>query len=237
MFNSNKINPLEFSPVMQSPLHHFGLVAKQVFANDSKGVWANEVPLLGYISLRGNPENAAFLNAATQAIGVALPTQPCTLAYTSWGSILWLAPDEWLLICERAQRSELQQALESALTGIHSQVTDNSGGFTTVLLQGKNASDVLHHCTVYDLNALEAGKVVGSTFGKASLYMHKQEDGYSLICRRSFADYIWRYLERSALPYGFGIALLGSQKSIPVAKPSASPLANPSVNIGKAVPA
>jgi sarcosine oxidase subunit gamma len=67
---------------------------------------------------------------------------------------------------------------------------------------------VLHHCTVYDLNLLQAGKVVGTTFGKMSLYIHQHEDGYCLIFRRSFADYIWRYLERSALPYGFGIVQL-----------------------------
>ena len=72
----------------------------------------------------------------------------------------------------------------------------------------KNASDVLHHCTVYDLNMLQTGKVVGTTFGKLSLYIHQHQDGYSLVFRRSFADYIWRYLERSALPYGFGIAQL-----------------------------
>ena len=216
------LNSTQFNPVMQSPLHHFGLVAKQETANNTKGVWANEIPLLGYISLRGHAQNAAFTKATKQVLAVALPTRPCSMTTAPWGSILWLAPDEWLLICERAQRPTLQQALENELVGIHSQVVDNSGGFTSVLLQGKNASDVLHHCTVYDLNVLETGKVVGSTFGKTSLFLHKQDDGYKLIFRRSFADYIWRYLERSALPYGFGIAVLETQKDISAAKPSAS---------------
>ncbi len=211
MFNETIISTLAFNPVMQSPLHHFGLAAKQEAANSTKGVWANEIPLLGYISLRGNAQNSAFTKAAKQTLGTALPTQPCSMVTSSWGSILWLAPDEWLLICERTQRPTLQQSLENKLAGIHSQVVDNSGGFTSVLLQGKNASDVLHHCTVYDLNALEAGKVVGSTFGKTSLFLHQHTDGYKLIFRRSFADYIWRYLERSALPYGFGIATLNSK--------------------------
>lgn len=205
MFNSN-----QFSPVMQSPLHPFGLVAKQEKVNDSKGVWANELPLSGYISLRGNAQNEAFTQAVSSSLGIALPTQPCSMVYAAWGSILWLSTDEWLLICKRDQRASLQESLETALTGIHSQVFDNSGGFTTVLLQGKNASDVLHHCTVYDLSALESGKVVGTTFGKVSLFLHQQESGYSLVFRRSFADYIWRYLERSALPYGFGIAQLNN---------------------------
>jgi sarcosine oxidase subunit gamma len=208
MLNSTTNNTLEFSPVMQSPLHPFGLVAKQEKVNDSKGAWANEIALLGYISLRGNSQNEAFIYAVNTALSIALPTQACSMVYTAWGSILWLSPDEWLIVCKRDQRAALQQSLETALAGIHSQVVDNSGGFTTVLLKGKNASDVLHHCTVYDLNMLQAGKVVGTTFGKTSIFLHKQVDGYSLIFRRSFADYIWRYLERSAQPYGFGIALL-----------------------------
>ncbi len=28
------------------------------------------------------------------------------------------------------------------------------------------------------------------------------------MLRRSFADYIWRYLVRAAQPYGFGVAVL-----------------------------
>ncbi len=208
MLNSTTTNILEFSPVMQSPLHPFGLTAKQEKINDSKGAWANEIPLLGYIGLRGNSQNAKFVNAINSALNVTLPTQPCSMSYTTWGSILWLSPDEWLIVCKRDQRAALQQSLEATLGGIHSQVVDNSGGFTSALLKGKNASDVLHHCTVYDLNLLQAGKVVGTTFGKLSLYLHQHEDGYSLVFRRSFADYIWRYLERSALPYGFGIAQL-----------------------------
>jgi len=213
MFNSTESNQSsQFKPVMESPLHPFGLAEKQEKVNDTKGVWANEVPLLGYISLRGNVQDSLFINAVNSALGIKLPTQPCSIIDSSFGSILWLSTDEWLLICPREQRATLQKLLETALEGIHSQVLDNSGGFTSVILQGKNASDVLHHCTVYDLSVLEAGKVVGTTFGKVSLFLQQDKNGYRLVFRRSFADYIWRYLERSALPYGFGIAQLNDER-------------------------
>jgi sarcosine oxidase, subunit gamma len=78
-------------------------------------------------------------------------------------------------------------------------------GYTSVLLQGKQAADALQHCTVYNLHALTPNKVVGTTFGKASVIMYRLDDGFYLVLRRSFADYIWRYLERAAQPYGFGI--------------------------------
>jgi sarcosine oxidase, subunit gamma len=58
---------------------------------------------------------------------------------------------------------------------------------------------------VYNLHTLTPNKVVGTTFGKASVIMYRLDDSICLVLRRSFADYIWRYLERAAQPYGFGI--------------------------------
>ena len=56
-------------PLMQSPLHVFGLDAMATPINDSKGAWVHEIPFLGYISLRGNSSDALFMNAATSALG------------------------------------------------------------------------------------------------------------------------------------------------------------------------
>ena len=191
--------------LMRSPLHNYGLSARAKAADDSCGAWANEVPLLGYISLRGNANQPTFLAAVKSALGLDLPTKPCVSISNKTLSIFWVSPDEWLITCERSQLASLQASLKGSLNGLHSQVVDNSGGFTTVLLQGKNASEVLQHCTVYDLHDLSSNKVVGTTFGKMSLFLSRYDDGYKLVFRRSFADYIWPLLERSAAPYGFGV--------------------------------
>ena len=191
--------------LMRSPLHGYNLVSRAKTADASCGVWANEVPLLGYISLRGNANQAEFLAAVKSALGVGLPIKSCTSTTKKSLSVFWISPDEWLISCERSQLQQLQQSLKAALTGIHSQVADNSGGYTTVILQGANATDLLQHCTIYDLHNLSKDKVVGTTFGKMSLFLSRHDDGYKLVFRRSFADYIWPLLERSAAPYGFGV--------------------------------
>ncbi len=197
-------------PIMQSPLHAFGLEGQAKVADASNGVWANEMPYLGYINLRGNADDSAFVAAAASAIGALLPLQSCTLTTFEYGKVLWLSPDEWMIVCERSQLGSLIDRLRQALSDVRSQVVDNSGGYTQVILLGRNALDVLRHASVYDFEALSAGRVVGTTFGKSSLYAHRQGDGYCLLLRRSFADYIWRYLARAAEPYGFGIVDLNA---------------------------
>lgn len=199
-------------PVLQSPLADLGLPALARPMDASCGVWANEIANLGYISLRGNGADATFVAAAAKALDFALPVKPCTLAQSGFTRALWLSPDEWMIACPRAGHARLLAALGEQLKGQRHQVVDNSGGYTEVALLGPNAADVLSHTSVYDLAALEPGKVVGTTFGKASVYLHRDGDGFRLLLRRSFADYIWRYLERAAQPYGFGIALLEAKE-------------------------
>jgi sarcosine oxidase, subunit gamma len=195
-------------PEMRSPLHPFGLAAIAKSADDSCGVWAHEVTGQAYIVLRGSSSDAKFAEAVSGALGMPLPVEPCTFVSATATKVLWLSPDEWMIVTPRERLAGCLQTLNTALTGIRSQVTDNSGGYTQVIIEGRNASEALAHTTVYDLHALMFGRVVGTTFGKSSVYLYRQGDAYCLLLRRSFADYIWRYLVRAAQPYGFGVARL-----------------------------
>ena len=195
-------------PKMQSPLHTFALPALAKPIDGSAGAWGNEVPLLGYISLRGNAGDGTFTDALSGVLGVDLPVKACMFVQSAGLKVLWLSPDEWLIVCPRKDRDGLLAKLSTALKGIKSQVVDNAGGFTQILLKGPHAADVLSHMSVYDIHALGDGRVVGTTFGKSSIYLHREADGFALLLRRSFADYIWRCLVRAAAPYGFGVARL-----------------------------
>jgi sarcosine oxidase, subunit gamma len=192
-------------PVGQSALHAFELSALARPTDEACGVWANEVPLRGYITLRGNLADGAFQNGAAEALGTRLPAAPCTFSRSGAVKALWLAPDEWMIVAPRARLAPLLRSLEKALSGIRSQVVDNSGGYTEIIVQGRNASDVISHASVYDVHRLGEGRVVGTTFGKAAVYMYRERDGVALLVRRSFADYVWRFLVRAAEPYGFGV--------------------------------
>lgn len=193
-------------PVMQSPLHHLGLAAQSKPVDASRGAWANEVPLQGYVSLRGDSANSQFIEAASRALGAPLPTSPCTVSAAGKTTILWLSSDEWMVVCPREATASLTRGLEQELAAVRNQVADNSGGYTQILLTGRDAARVLSHCTVYNLDKLTEGRVVGTTFGRTFVYLRREGDGFNILARRSFADYTWKYLERAAAPYGFGIA-------------------------------
>ena len=193
---------------LRSPLYDFGLANMAMPVDDSRGVWANEVPANGFIGLRGSLADTAFAEAVEKVLPVPLPSQPCTISVANDTRILWLSPDEWMIVVPRVRHAALLKELTSALNGTRSQVADNSGGYTEVIVLGRDAANVLSHCTVYNLDGLKPGRIAGTTFGKASVYLARDGDGFRLLLRRSFADYIWRFLVRAAAPYKFGIGRL-----------------------------
>lgn len=198
-------------PRFETPLAHLALGARARKDDQSAGVWANEAAARAFIVVRGVATDAAFVAGASKALGAPLPTTPCARVTADGLDVMWVSPDEWLVVAPRDRLSALLTALRTALAGSRHQVVDNSGGYTLIHLRGANARDVLAHCTVFDLDKLIPGRAVGTTFGKVSLYMYSDGAGYGLIVRRSYAEYVWTFLERAALPYGFGVAELGSQ--------------------------
>jgi sarcosine oxidase, subunit gamma len=194
------------APIALSPLAHLDLGKRAAIPGTVATLTAGEVTGLAFVSLRGSSGNAAFMKAASEALGSELPATPCQSASAGGTAAYWISPDEWLITAPRPETPALIVSLADKLADIRHQVADNSGGYTLIRLRGQNALKVLSHCTVYNLDRLSAGRVVGTTFGKASVYLIGQNDGAALLVRRSFADYIWAYLERAAKPYDFAVA-------------------------------
>ena len=164
---------------------------------------AAELPNLGYLVLRGRADDVAFMSAVAGVLGAPLPTRPRSVLRCAAGVVLWQSPDEWWLLCARNQRDRLLAALEEALQGSFAQVADNSGGFTTMRVSGAQHMKLLHHLSPYDFGALPLGDCVSTVMSKASFTVLRSDaQGVSLVFRRSFADYIWKLIERNARPYG-----------------------------------
>lgn len=191
----------------ESPLSHAGLHELAGKGPKHAGVSLREKKLLGHLTLRGDADDAAFASAVEQATGMALPA---ALAVVSAGdqSLQWLGPDEWLLIVPSGTEFAVEQKLRTALDGQHISIVNVSGGQTLLELSGPNVRQVLMKSTSYDVHpsSFPVGKAVGTHFAKSQLVIrHTGEDTWELVVRRSFADYIWLWLQDASAEYGLAI--------------------------------
>ncbi|MBC9249226.1 sarcosine oxidase subunit gamma [Pseudomonas alcaligenes] len=191
----------------ESPLFHAGLEQLAGKGQGNAGIRLREKALLGHLILRGDGKDPAFAGGVHQALGLELPT---ALTLTAKGdcSLQWLSPDEWLLVVPRGEEFATEQRLRTAFGELHCAVINVSGGQTLVELSGPKVRELLMKSTSYDVHpdSFPVGKAVGTHFAKSQLVIrHTAEETWELVVRRSFADYIWLWLQDAGAEYGLAI--------------------------------
>lgn len=155
---------------------------------------------LAIVNLRGNPGDAAFRAAASPALGLDLPLQPCTTTADPTLRVVWAGPDDWFVIGAEGQAEAIAARLRESLAGLHHAVTDVSSGYTVLHLSGATVREVLAQGCPLDLHprVFAAGTCAGSHFFKASVWLWRTDDApaFDLLVRRSFMAYVWLMLER-----------------------------------------
>ena len=188
----------------QSPLHHTNLTPKPSLRDGQAGVFFAEKALLGHLTLRGQQNNARFMGACESALGVALPTQPLTSVENGDLSVRWIGPDEWLVVLPNDRAHSVEEAIRQQSEG-HYSVVNGSGGQTVFELSGPDALRVMQKSAPVDLHidAFPVGKVVSTLFAKSSAVIRRTgEDQFELVVRRSFSDYLWRWIQTASQEYG-----------------------------------
>lgn len=189
--------------VMRSPLDG---IAPAAGGPDDAGVALSERRFLGKLILRGDGSSSAFQAAVKQAIGCAVPTDPNTTQSSKTTTALWLSPEEWLITTAPGEEAGIAEALRSALSGQHSAVTDISDNVLTIRLSGPNARHVLMKGCSLDFHpsAFAVGHCAQTHLVKAVVTIQQIDNApsYDIHVRRSFAEYLWRWLEDAGLEYG-----------------------------------
>ena len=161
---------------------------------------------LAIVNLRGNAEDAAFRTAASRALGLELPAQPCTSTANAVQRVVWAGPDDWFVIGPKGQAEAIALQLRSALAGTHHAVTDVGSGYTVLHLSGAPVRDVLAQGCPLDLHprVFKPGASAGSHFFKASVWLWQTDEAptYEVLVRRSFMGYFWLMLERCTAECG-----------------------------------
>jgi sarcosine oxidase, subunit gamma len=159
-----------------------------------------EVPFLAQIDLRLAPTDQAAFDAVASVVG-PLPLEPNTFTGGPDGSVLWLGPDEWLLVGPpgggAALESLLRHSLGEAAAGVA--IVDVSANRTTLELRGPNARAVLESGCSIDLHprAFGSGRCAQTLLARAGVIIQQltDEPQYRIFVRPSFAIYVAIWLK------------------------------------------
>ena len=164
---------------------------------------------IGYVNIRGNAQDAAFLAAVRTVCGVDVPVEANTVngAVTR---LCWLGPDEWLLMAESSQIAGLSSRLDEKLRGQHAAINDISGGQVTYRVAGGAARRLLAKGCTLDLHPekFAVGQCAQTGLAKsgALIFPMKDGQGYEIVVRRSFSDYLWQWLLHAGREYMIEVA-------------------------------
>ena len=188
----------------ESPLAGFRFNGAVEEANS--GLRLEERALLGHVNLRGDHNDALFAASIRSALGFSVPTATNTFVSREGNTAVWLGPDEWLIVTQSGEETDLIDRLRRALTGIHSSVTDITGGQTVLRLSGPKVHDLLAKGCTLDLHARSfgPGQCAQTNIAHAAVTLLQIDDSptYDVVVRRSFARYLALWIEDAASEYG-----------------------------------
>ena len=198
----------------QSALAHVGLstagtvgsVSTDSSANASEAlastVLLQELPVTGCLVLRAAKSAKELASALKSSLSLDLPER-LSSSQTDEHCIRWMSPDEWLLTCPLADAYNVENLLRAGIKE-HFAAVNVSGGYSVLILSGKDASNVLKKSIAYDVSErhFAPGKVINTVMAKAQVTLRALEKGqFEIIVRRSFADYLWLWLQRAGSEY------------------------------------
>jgi sarcosine oxidase, subunit gamma len=133
-----------------------------------------------------------------QVIGGPLPIVASTAKRYDTRDVLWLGPDEWLIVGP-ADDDELEPALRAAIGTEPGAVVDVSAQRTVLSLSGPAAAEVLARGCPIDLHpqVAPAGTCVQTLLARTGVIIVVRDDSatrFVLLVRATFANYLARWL-------------------------------------------
>ena len=163
-------------------------------------------PNLTTVLVRATPGGPAAA-AAAEVLGVTLPVRANTWVATQHGKVIWLGPDEWLVLDESTEPWVLEDRLRSVLAPLGGAATDVSAQRTCLRLHGPHAEEVLRAGCSLDVHPRVFGpgssaQVDLAQAGVVLLALAATGDDFEVLVRSSFAGYLAAWLIDTALEFG-----------------------------------
>jgi sarcosine oxidase, subunit gamma len=166
----------------------------------AEGIALQERAFLGHIGLRCDPGDPAVTASIERVLECSLPRTPNTFAATSEGlKVLWLGPDEWLVMTPEGREAAVVQALRRATGDGFATAIELGSGQTVIELSGPRAREVIAKGCPLDLHPRQfgPGRCAQSRLARTAVTIAQVDHvpTFELIVRRSFADYLWQWLQ------------------------------------------
>jgi sarcosine oxidase, subunit gamma len=175
----------------RSPLEDLALPTGPRFA-------LGEAPPAARFILRGSE---AVRVSCGMAFGADLPSQLGPAGEGAGRAALWLGPDEWLLIADGADATDIGGVLESVLDGTAHSLVDVSHRQIGLTASGPAAARVLNAgCPLdLDLKAFPVGMATRTVFDKVEIVLWRRAEAtFHIEIWRSFAPYLVGSLAEAA---------------------------------------
>jgi sarcosine oxidase subunit gamma len=193
----------------QSALASQAIEARALAAASEAGVVLCERPPGTQLVVRGNASAGDFKARVARVLGVEVPVTANTAHRNAGNALLWLGPDEWLVVAAAQAGADLAMRLDEALDTLHHAVVDVSHSRTVIGLSGARARDVLMKGTNVDLHArrFAPDNCIQARLGRCHMLLHQLDDipSYDVYVHRSFAVYAWSWLSDAAAEYGLAV--------------------------------
>lgn len=165
-----------------------------------------EAGLQGMVTLRGALADDALRAAATRISGTAFPAQR-RVDVNGPRRLLWMAPDEVLLVLPHDAAEPACAALARELGDRHHLCVDVSDARALFRLTGDGAREVLAKGAPVDLarGAFGVGDLRRTHLGQVAAafwQVGEHPDVFELVCFRSVAGYVFDWLIGAAAPAG-----------------------------------
>ena len=166
-------------------------------------------PFLTMTDLRFEPGGPAG-PGVTALLGVTPPIRPNTWVRGSVGTVIWLGPDEWLVVSDLDVLETLEADLRAVVTPSGGAAVDVSGQRVKLTLTGRHVRDVLAKGCSLDLHptVFGPGSSAQTTLGLAGVVLLAGDDPgddtgddtveFTVLVRQSFANYLVDWLVDAA---------------------------------------
>ena len=118
------------------------------------GVTIEELSLTGKINIRGKSSDKEFMKNIGSALNLVLPIEPNVRIFNNNISIMWLGPNEWLVITPENEKDGIISLLKSNLNPQKTAITDVSFNRTILRLEGEKVFTLLSKFLVANLEKI-----------------------------------------------------------------------------------